>query len=714
MIFQLTLVILSILARYQFLVLSLNQCQISNNSLHEVIQLFQEVQISSGSSSLTLKKSSDHESKILDVYANYIGEKLFNTTTNFQNNFCILPILEAYYNFKTLLILDQGRNQHIQEYFQYETFLYSNGINRKRLAKDVSTWKAHGFKMFVLLCSLQCNLDIMRMALAIEIMDEGFVWLTNQKELGFFEEDHTAHIFYVDLKLNNSSLALDCAFVSDINKLRIKGDKIMLYHAEKLRQLPELFVLNQMLWSPLIREEKLSTTIDLSIANTQSKGIKMIRTVTIIEPPFIMFARHPPSKYTNKCELGRICWESQYQNESRMLVPRCCIGLCIDLLDLMESELEISTHLYIVEDGAYGTEVNGTYNGLVGDLITGKAELILAPITMYATRAKRIVFSEPFRSNGVAIATMAQKIKYSFFSLEVFSPLTIQLWTATFLVAFLASIILPCMEYCIHQKEQSFYPWSESILYHIGLVFQRDMGAQNPTHISTRVIAISVAIFMMILMSSYTAILTANKVINPHFFPIKGLKDEKITNPTLDFKFGTLDNSGITQMFRDSDKKEWKAMYDYMKEFNFIATDQAMNDLRSGKLDAIIHDVTILKYYGSKDVECNIHLVGEIIPDGGYAFATAKESKLLNGITKSIRKYKSSGELENLDKRWFRNNCEIGKNNDHIEQADMYSFGGLFVVMVAGIVFSFALFLMEHMWVKARKASYKLQSFKNW
>lgn len=76
MIFQLTLVILSILARYQFLVLSLNQCQISNNSLHEVIQLFQEVQISSGSSSLTLKKSSDHESKILDVYANYIGEKL--------------------------------------------------------------------------------------------------------------------------------------------------------------------------------------------------------------------------------------------------------------------------------------------------------------------------------------------------------------------------------------------------------------------------------------------------------------------------------------------------------------------------------------------------------------------------------------------------------------------------------------------------------------
>ncbi|XP_057301012.1 glutamate receptor ionotropic, NMDA 2B-like [Hydractinia symbiolongicarpus] len=712
MIFHLTVVILSILARYQLLVLSINLCKNSNNSLHEVIQLFQEVQISSGSFSLTLKKYSDHESKILDVYANYIGEELFNTTTNFQNNFCILPILEEYYNFKTLLILDRGRNQHIQEYFQYETFLYSNGINRKRLAKDVSTWKAHGFKMFVLLCSLQCNLDIMRMALTIEILDEGFVWLTNKKELGFFEEDHTAHIFYVDLKLNNSSLALDCAFVSDINKLRIKGDKIMLYHAENMRQLSELFLLNQMLWSPLIREEKLSTTIDLSIANTQSKGRKMIRTVTIIEPPFIMFARHPPSKYTNNCELGRICWESQYQNESRLPVPRCCIGLCIDLLVFMESELEISTHLYIVEDGAYGTEVNGTYNGLVGDLITGKAELILAPLTMYATRAKRIMFSEPFRSNGVAIATVAQKIEYSFFSLKVFSPLTIQLWTATFLVAFLASIILSCMEYCIHQKEQPFYPWSESILYQIGLVFQRDMGAQNPTQISTRIIAISVAIFMMILMSSYTAILTANKVINPHFFPIKGLKDEKITNPTLDFKFGTLDNSGITQMFRDSDKKEWRAMYDYMKKFNFIDTDQAMNDLRSGKLDAIIHDATILKYYGSKDVQCNIHMVGEIIPDGGYAFATAKESELLNGITRSIRKYKSSGELENLDKRWFRNNCKAGKNHDHIEQADIYSFGGLFVVMVAGTVFSFALFLMEHMWVKARRASYKLQSFK--
>ncbi|XP_057300727.1 glutamate receptor ionotropic, NMDA 2B-like [Hydractinia symbiolongicarpus] len=678
----------------------------SDNSLSAILQKFHTIRDNNDSTSTVLETKKDEESKILNLYQKHIGGILLNTTIS-DNNVCIIPILQRYFNLNVLLVLDKGNNQHIQTYFQnqsiYNTYDFDKRINNTNLAKDVYTWKASGFKMFILLCSLQCNLALMNMAITAEMLDKGFVWITSQKELGILEADHPAHIFYVDLNLNGNSLTPGCDFISDFNKFRIKGEKLISYHTEKSRLLPELFALNQLRWILLTRTERLSTIIDFAESKKQGNKKAIIKTVTIIEPPFIVFAPHFPDKYSDKCEVGKICWEYQFRNHSKVRVPRCCNGLCIELLDLIELEIDISTDLYIVEDGAYGTELNGTYNGLVGDLLKGKAELILAPLTMYATRAERIAFSEPFRLNGVAIATMAQKIEYSFFSLEVFSPLTAQLWSVTFLTALFASIILSYIEYCLHEKKR-FYPWSESILYHIGLVFQRDMGGQNPTHVSTRVVGISVAIFMMILMSSYTAILTANKVMNPYFFPIKGLKDERVTNPSSEFKFGTLKNSGISQMFRDSNKPEWRSMYNHMKEFNFIDTVKALDDLRAGKLDAIIHDAAVLKYYSNKDVQCNIHMVGEIIPDGGYAFAAAKESALLRGITRSIRKYKSKGMLERLDKRWFHNNCGTGKKTDHIEQADIYSFGGLFVVMVAGILFSFVLFIMEYMWLKVKKA----------
>ena len=44
-------------------------------------------------------------------------------------------------------------------------------------------------------------------------------------------------------------------------------------------------------------------------------------------------------------------------------------GYCIDLLKLISTIVKFNYTIKLVEDGLYGTKVNGKWNGLVNDLI---------------------------------------------------------------------------------------------------------------------------------------------------------------------------------------------------------------------------------------------------------------------------------------------------------------------------------------------------------
>lgn len=44
-------------------------------------------------------------------------------------------------------------------------------------------------------------------------------------------------------------------------------------------------------------------------------------------------------------------------------------GFCIDLLEKLSSIMGFNYTLYEVEDKNFGTEVNGEWNGIVGDII---------------------------------------------------------------------------------------------------------------------------------------------------------------------------------------------------------------------------------------------------------------------------------------------------------------------------------------------------------
>ena len=50
-----------------------------------------------------------------------------------------------------------------------------------------------------------------------------------------------------------------------------------------------------------------------------------------------------------------------------------------------------------------GNNTKKEWNGMVGELVNGKADLIVAPLTINPERAEHIDFSKPFKYQGLTI-----------------------------------------------------------------------------------------------------------------------------------------------------------------------------------------------------------------------------------------------------------------------------------------------------------------------
>ncbi|CDQ62180.1 unnamed protein product [Oncorhynchus mykiss] len=79
-------------------------------------------------------------------------------------------------------------------------------------------------------------------------------------------------------------------------------------------------------------------------------------------------------------------------------------GFCVDMLKELADILKFKYCINLVGDGVYGVSgTNGTWTGMVGELISRKADLAVAGLTITAEREKVIDFSKPFMTLGISI-----------------------------------------------------------------------------------------------------------------------------------------------------------------------------------------------------------------------------------------------------------------------------------------------------------------------
>ncbi|ENN73175.1 hypothetical protein YQE_10229, partial [Dendroctonus ponderosae] len=367
------------------------------------------------------------------------------------------------------------------------------------------------------------------------------------------------------------------------------------------------------------------------------------------EPPYIKLA--PPDPVIGKCSMDRgvlcrvasdeaITEVDMAQAHRNGSYYQCCSGFCVDLLQKFSEELGFTYELVRVEDGKWGTNQNGRWNGLIADLVNRKTDMVLTSLTINAEREAVVDFSVPFMETGIAIVVAKRT--------GIISP-----------TAFLE-------------------PFDAASWMLVGLV---------AIHAAT----FTIFLFEWLSPSGFNMKLAFNNV---------SIDDIRLSRPYShkpSIKFGTIPFSHTDSTLA----KYFKDMHAYMKQFNKTTVLNGVATILSGEMDAFIYDGTVLEYLTSQDEDCRLLTVGSWHAMTGYGLAFPRNSKYLKMFNKRLLDFRENGDLERLRRYWMTGVCKPGKQeHKSSDPLALEQFLSAFLLLMSGILLAALLLLLEHLYFK--------------
>ena len=177
---------------------------------------------------------------------------------------------------------------------------------------------------------------------------------------------------------------------------------------------------------------------------------------------------------------------------------------------------------------------------MVEELRQGRADVAIAGMTITNARLEVMDFTEDIFVTRIAVALRNVPEKLSFVNWKFIESLD---WSLLFAILVNLLITIGVMYYLqklvMHFNPESVkYPIKESFSYSAGLTFGRDLAGKTPDNWYARTVAISYAVALTIIMSTYMANITASSVLSENFDDFKGLHDEKVVFKLFCFRFG--------------------------------------------------------------------------------------------------------------------------------------------------------------------------------
>ncbi|GMT03397.1 hypothetical protein PENTCL1PPCAC_25571, partial [Pristionchus entomophagus] len=375
---------------------------------------------------------------------------------------------------------------------------------------------------------------------------------------------------------------------------------------------------------------------------------------------------------------------------------------------------------------------NGNWNGLMGALASGSADIALAPMSVLAEREIYVDFTVPYYELVGMMLLMKKKIEgHSLFKfMEVFEW---QVWLCI-VAAFVITSLLLCLfdrfspySYSNNKErykdnlEKRVFSLKESLWFCMTSLTPQG-GGEAPKNISGRILAATWWIFCFIIIASYTANLTSfltatileqrissledlTKQYKIEYAPMKGSTTETYFRRMAEiekqyhiiWKDMSL-NESMTPRERArlaimdypvSDK--FTNMWRYMQESGLPEDiDDAINRvITSVDGFAFIGEATEIRY--AELTSCNLQSIGSEFLQKPYAIAVQTGHPLKNNISRAIMLLLNERRLVALKEKWWNDNpkketCpEVMKESDGIS---IKNIGGVFIVISFGIVLS--------------------------
>uniref|UniRef100_A0A8C1ZBS3 Glutamate receptor n=1 Tax=Cyprinus carpio TaxID=7962 RepID=A0A8C1ZBS3_CYPCA len=435
------------------------------------------------------------------------------------------------------------------------------------------------------------------------------------------------------------------------------------------------------------------TKSDLFPNDTMGLENKTVIVTTILEAPYVMLKKNADLFVDNE----------RYE------------GYCVDLAAEIAKHCGFKYQLKIVGDGKYGARDAETkiWNGMVGELVYGKADIAVAPLTITLVREEVIDFSKPFMSLGISIMIKKpQKSKPGVFSF--LDPLAYEIWMCIVfayigvsVVLFLVSRFSP-YEWHTEEYEDGQIQTNEStnefgifnsLWFSLG-AFMRQGCDISPRSLSGRIVGGVWWFFTLIIISSYTANLAAFLTVERMVSPIESAED--LAKQT-EIAYGTLDSGSTKEFFRRSKIALFDKMWTYMKSAEpsvFVKTtaEGVMRVRKSKGKYAYLLESTMNEYIEQRK-PCDTMKVGGNLDSKGYGIATPKGSSLRTPVNLAVLKLSEQGTLDKLKNKWWYDKGECGsKDSGSKEKTSALSLSnvaGVFYILVGGLGLAMLVALVE-------------------
>ncbi|XP_007109634.1 glutamate receptor 1 isoform X1 [Physeter macrocephalus] len=430
---------------------------------------------------------------------------------------------------------------------------------------------------------------------------------------------------------------------------------------------------------------------------------------TILEDPYVMLKKNA----------------NQFEGNDRYE------GYCVELAAEIAKHVGYSYRLEIVSDGKYGARDPDTkaWNGMVGELVYGRADVAVAPLTITLVREEVIDFSKPFMSLGISIMIKKpQKSKPGVFSF--LDPLAYEIWMCIVFAYIGVSVVLFLVSrfspYEWHSEEfeegrdqttsdqSNEFGIFNSLWFSLGAFMQQGCDI-SPRSLSGRIVGGVWWFFTLIIISSYTANLAAFLTVERMVSPIESAED--LAKQT-EIAYGTLEAGSTKEFFRRSKIAVFEKMWTYMKSAEpsvFVrTTEEGMVRVRKSKGKyAYLLESTMNEYIEQRK-PCDTMKVGGNLDSKGYGIATPKGSALRGPVNLAVLKLSEQGVLDKLKSKWWYDKGECGSKDsgskDKTSALSLSNVAGVFYILIGGLGLAMLVALIEFCY-KSRSESKRMKGF---
>ncbi|XP_022616714.1 glutamate receptor ionotropic, NMDA 2D-like [Seriola dumerili] len=435
-----------------------------------------------------------------------------------------------------------------------------------------------------------------------------------------------------------------------------------------------------------------------------------LRVVTLEERPFVIV--EPADPGTSSCIRDsvpcRMPVNSSLVVDGTGPMKHCCKGFCIDVLKRLAKIVGFTYDLYLVTNGRHGKNIDGEWNGMVGEVVSNRADMAIGSLTINEERSEVVEFSVPFVETGISVMVSRSNgtVSPSAF-LEPYSP---AVWVMMFVMCLsVVAVTVFIFEFfspvgynrslqSAKKSGGSKFTIGKSVWLLWALVFNNSVPVENPRGTTSKIMVLVWAFFAVIFLASYTANLAAFMIQEEYIDTVSGLSDKKFQQPTEQYpplRFGTVPNGSTEENIRSN----YPNMHQYMIRNNQKGVEEAIDNLKTGKLDAFIYDAAVLNYMARKDEGCKVMTIGsgKVFATTGYGIALHKNSRWKRPLDLALLQLVGDDEIDMLERLWLSGICHNDKIEVMSSKLDIDNMAGVFYMLLVAMGLSLLVFAWEHL-----------------